>query len=54
MRTRVSMGNSIIYGKVLILFSHFVEKNTYFLKDSEGLQVGTGHVNGKFLKHYLT
>ena len=31
----------------------FCGKNSYFLKDSEGLQVGIGPVNGKFLKHYL-
>ena len=31
----------------------FCGNNSYFLKDFEGLQVGTGLVNARFLKHYL-
>ena len=29
-------------------------KNAYFLSDPNGKEVGSGHVNGRFLKHYLT
>ena len=32
----------------------FCGNNSYFLKDYEGLIVGIGPVNGRFLKHYLT
>jgi len=32
----------------------FCGKNSYLLKDSEGLRIGTGPVNGRLLKHYLT
>lgn len=32
----------------------FSGRNSYFLEDSEGKRIGIGHVNGRFLKHYLT
>ena len=32
----------------------FSGRNAYFLEDFEGQRIGTGPVNGRFLKHYLT
>ena len=32
----------------------FSGRNVYFLEDSKGQRIGTGPVNGRFLKHYLT
>ena len=32
----------------------FSGRNAYFLEDSEGKRIGTGLVNGRFLKHYLS
>ena len=32
----------------------FSGRNAYFLEDLEGKRIGTGPVNGRFLKHYLS
>ena len=29
-------------------------RNVYFLYDLDGKQVGFGHINGRFLKHYIS
>ena len=40
--------------KALIPFFSFSRRNAYFLEDSKGKRIGTGLVNSKFLKHYLS
>ena len=32
----------------------FSGRNAYFLEDLEGKRIGTGSINGRFLKHYLS
>ena len=34
--------------------SGFSGKNAYFLQDVDGNEIGSGPINGRFLKHYLT
>ena len=53
-RIRENMESLMNYGKALILYVLFSGRNAYFLEDSKGQRIGTGPVNGRFLKHYLT